>query len=170
MKKLFQITPLLILISLLCSCNQPEPISAKTADATTYFPIAIDGKTAYLQIAMNTAEQTKGLMHRDSLEPDHGMLFLFEQPKKQRFWMRNTKIPLDLAYYNTQAELEQILKLYPFDETPARSKSDDIQIVIEMNQGWYTKNQIRPQSSIDLQALKKAVGLRGFDTNKYNLW
>jgi uncharacterized membrane protein (UPF0127 family) len=108
-------------------------------------------------------------MHRDELETDNGMLFLFEAPGTRSFWMKNTRIPLDIGYFDSGGRLLEIHRLYPYDETPVDSRSDQILIAIETNQGWYQSNGIKPDAQLDMDALKAALSERGFNPAAYPL-
>lgn len=165
--RLTTLLPLLCLL-LFAACT-PQSANTSSADPSTYFPIAIDGTTAHLQLALSRDEIVRGLMYRDALEPDHGMLFLFPGPGPRSFWMRNTRIPLDLAYVDPAGRILEIRPLYPFDETSVTSRSRNVLIAIEMNQGWFTRNGIRPGATIDLSALAEAVEARGESPEQFSL-
>jgi len=122
-----------------------------------------------LQLALDDAEYAQGLMNRDSMPKDHGMLFLFEKPGPRSFWMRNTRIPLDLGYFGADGRLLEIHALYPYDETSVPSRSREILIAVEMNSGWYAKNKITPGARIDLPALTDALNRRGKAPHNYQL-
>ena len=126
----------------------------------TYFPISIEGHELQLQLALSSAEQKKGLMHREQLPQGHGMLFLFDYPDQRSFWMRNTSIPLDIAYFDGNGRLMEIHPLYPFDETSVMSRSHEILIAIETNQEWFAQKGIKTGALIDLKALNSALKLR----------
>ncbi|HKK18345.1 MAG TPA: DUF192 domain-containing protein [Opitutales bacterium] len=171
-------TPRTALISLLIlvSCcvftgceGQREASSIEPANADTYFPIRIGEQSLQLQLALTPAEHQKGLMFREELPDDHGMLFLFERPEQRGFWMKNTSLPLDIGYFDAGGELQEVHKLFPFDETPVTSRSRQILIAVETNRGWYGENGIRPGALLDLDALKSAITARGFSTNAYAL-
>ncbi len=146
---------------LLCACT-PEKSSFREVSADTYFPISIGDANPELQLALTEMEQSWGLMHRDELAENHGMLFLFKQPGKRSFWMRNTPIPLDLAYFDTRGVLMEIHSLYPYDENSVYSYSGEVLIAVEMNRGWFSKNNIQPGAKLDLEALTEAVIHRGY--------
>ncbi|MGB0272349.1 MAG: DUF192 domain-containing protein [Opitutales bacterium] len=162
---LFSVT----LCLLLTACHPESEQNNVTAGPTTYFPIRIGAQLAHLQLALNDAERSKGLMFRDQLKSHHGMLFIFERPAQRHFWMRNTRIPLDLGYFDSFGKLKEIHKLYPYDETSVASRSRQIQIVIEMNQGWYSQQGVLTGAQIDLQALSQAIRSRGFDPSDFQL-
>jgi uncharacterized protein len=90
-----------------------------------------------------------GLMFRDSLPEDRGMLFVFEQPKTASFWMRNTKIPLSIAYVDSTGKILEIESMKPFDETVVPSVSDQVSYALEVNQGWFGRHGIAPGAKID---------------------
>ena len=71
----------------------------------------------YAEVADTPQASENGLMFRDSLPDDRGMLFIFEQPKTASFWMRNTKIPLSIAYIDSAGKILEIESMKPLDET-----------------------------------------------------
>lgn len=131
-----------------------------SADSGTYFPIAIGGQELMLQLALTAAEQQRGLMFRETLPEDHGMLFLYDRPGRRAFWMRNTGIPLDIGYFDAGGRLREVRKLFPFDENNVRSASHEILIAVETNRGWFEKNGVAAGAAIDIEALKSAIQRR----------
>ncbi|MEO0510168.1 MAG: DUF192 domain-containing protein [Verrucomicrobiota bacterium] len=148
-----------------CKADQSEPTEPSPAE--TYFPIQIGDVTLQLQLALTQPEQQKGLMFRDELATGHGMLFLFEKPEKRGFWMKNTRIPLDIGYFDSSGQLLEVYPLYPYDETSVPSRSDQILIAVETNRGWYKANGVAPEAFIDMDAVKKAVIERGFKVTSF---
>lgn len=67
--------------------------------------VEIGGKQFSVEIARTREEQALGLMYRDDLPADHGMLFIFPAEAPRSFWMKNTRIPLDILYFDTQLTL-----------------------------------------------------------------
>ena len=162
--------PKLIIFSLfLSACNPVTNTPKESASKDTYFPISIGPQVAFLQLALNEEERSRGLMFREKLNPHHGMLFIFETPMQQRFWMRNTQIALDIGYYDASGQLKEICKLYPHDETPVFSHRDDIKFAIEMNQHWYEYNGIKIDAKIDQKALLQAIRERGIEPSSLRL-
>lgn len=153
---------LLLILLWTAACGPQNAAEAPArASAETYFPISVGGQVLQLQLALSPAEQAKGLMHRDSLGEDQGMLFLFEHPKRANFWMRNTRIPLDIGYFDATGRLREVHPLFPFDETTVSSRSSEILIAVETNQGWFRKHGIGKDAQLDLVALWQAVEARG---------
>jgi uncharacterized membrane protein (UPF0127 family) len=141
------------------ACQPPEN-TQPPASSQTYFPISIGGHEIQMQLALNTAEQQQGLMHRDSLAENHGMLFLFEQPDQRSFWMHNTRIQLDIGYFDASGQLLELYQLFPYDDTPVPSKSHKVLIAVETNSGWYASHGIKLGDRIDLNALNQALRRR----------
>ena len=85
-----------------------------------------------LEPARTPSERELGLMHHESLNKKEGMLFIFETPQLQRFWMKNTRIPLDIGYFSADGYLKEIHHGRPFDLTGMPSRSDSLQFVVEL--------------------------------------
>ncbi len=106
-----------------------------------------------VEVADAPGEQVMGLMNRDSLPADRGMIFVFEEPKKAFFWMRNTTIPLDVAFLDSEGVILEILPLVPFEETRVASKSDQVAYAIETNRDWFASRGLKP--GVKVQGLPK---------------
>jgi hypothetical protein len=131
------------------------------------FEFTLDGNPIEIRIAIRNEEQKDGLMWIESMPADEGMLFVFEFPKQMSFWMRNTRIPLDIGYFDTAGVLREIYPMYPNVEDPILSRSRDIRYALEMNQGWYKAHQVGPGAQLDLNTLRNAVRDRGFDSDVF---
>lgn len=136
-----------------------KPEAPKTA--AEFFPIRIGERVVRVQIAALPAEQERGLMHRQALGADEGMLFVFPRPQGMGFWMKNTVIPLDIGYIDPTGELKEIYPLHPRDERTVTSRSRNIQFCLEMNQGWFRQAGVGPGAKLDLQAVAAALRARG---------
>jgi uncharacterized membrane protein (UPF0127 family) len=102
-----------------------------------------------VEVADTPQASENGLMFRDSLPEDHGMLFIFDQPRKASFWMRNTKIPLSIAYADSDGKILEIKSMNPLDETVVPSRSDEVDYALEVNQGWFARHGIASGAKID---------------------
>lgn len=167
-----QMIVLLFLMScvIFAGCNSEQKTSSGgPVNLDSYFPIQLGESTLNLQLALTDTELQKGLMFRTELAEDHGMLFLFKSPKKQKFWMKNTSIPLDIGYFNASGRLLEVHQLFPYDETAVASRSARILIAVETNRDWYMKNGIGSGARLDMEALKAAILQRGFSPHDYAL-
>ena len=168
MKSLCRLLYTLPLLLLLSAC-MPEQPTAAPEPSETYYPISINDTPLQLRLALIQSEQNTGLMHRDSMPKDHGMLFLFNQPEPRSFWMRNTRIPLDIGYFDARGQLLEIHALYPYDENAVPSRSQQVLIAVETNRGWFARNNMTPGARIDIEALTRAIKRRGKSPNNYPL-
>jgi len=125
------------------------------------FPIRIGDHTVQMQIAALPDEMEKGLMFRKEMGADEGMLFVFTRPQPMGFWMRNTILPLDIGYIDPTGELKEIYPMYPHDEKTVASRGRNLQFCLEMNQGWYARNGVKPGAQLDLKAVAEALKARG---------
>lgn len=134
-----------------------------------YFDITLDGKILKLQLAVEAEELRQGLMFRKNMGENEGMIFIYSKPQKMRFWMPNTPIPLDVGFISSDGVLQEIYPLYPYDETSVVSQGDELQFALELNQSWFQENKINFGAKLDLESLKNAIRLRGYEPAQFNL-
>jgi uncharacterized protein len=154
----------------LAGCGRPGVEVApapKTVD--DWFAIAVGGRTVPMQLAVFPAEMERGLMGRRDLAPDQGMIFVYAEPMRMSFWMRNTPLPLDIGFFSPEGELKEVYPMLPFDETAVRSQDTRLQFALEMNQGWFHQNGVRPGATLDLVALRAALIARGAAPGDFGL-
>lgn len=106
-----------------------------------------------VELARTELERNRGLMYRKTLEEGKGMLFVFEQDQRIAFWMRNTSIPLSLAYIGSDGTIFQILDLVPFSEE-ARLSERSVRYALEVPQGWFAKAGIKVGDKIDMSPVR----------------
>jgi uncharacterized protein len=94
------------------------------------------------EIAAAPHELATGMMHRKDIGEGEGMLFILPIPQRASFYMRNTLVPLSVAYIDTEGTILEIHDLQPLNEQPVPSASDKIHFVLEMKQGWFERNQV----------------------------
>jgi uncharacterized membrane protein (UPF0127 family) len=94
------------------------------------------------EVAMTAEQRQIGLMFRRDLATHEGMLFVFEQPSQQCFWMRNTPTPLTIAFLNDDGSIVNLADMKPFDES-SHCSARPVRFVLEMNQGWFAKRGIK---------------------------
>jgi uncharacterized membrane protein (UPF0127 family) len=89
-----------------------------------------------VEVARTDPERRKGLMHREKLAPDAGMLFLFEESSEHGFWMLNTLIPLDMIFIGEDGRIVGIVERAQPRSTVMRSVGAPSRYVLEVNGGW----------------------------------
>jgi uncharacterized membrane protein (UPF0127 family) len=140
---------------------------AKGPDA--FFPLTVGGKSLRVQVVVTESEQQRGLMGRRDLGPDDGMVFVYPMPQQMSFWMKNTPTPLDIGFFKDDGTLGEIYAMYPFDETPVRSAGADYTLALEVNQGWFARQGLKPGAKIDQTQLAAALRARGFPPARYSV-
>jgi uncharacterized membrane protein (UPF0127 family) len=118
------------------------PGSPSATPADGLIAIEIQGTSASVtvrvELAVTEDEVRTGLMHRESLPEDRGMLFIFDPPSHTGFWMRNTLIPLDIAYIDADGTIKEIVHGEPLNETVLRPTLP-YWYVLEVNGGWFER-------------------------------
>ena len=112
----------------------PEPLPT--------IPLTINGNKIVVEVASTPERRALGLMNRFSLQPDHGMLFVFEHPEPQGFWMKNTFIPLSIAFVAADGRIINLDEMQPHDESTHLSRAPAL-YAIEMRKGWFTERGIK---------------------------
>ena len=111
--------------------------------------IHIDGHPLTVELAASQEQRRLGLMNRESLPDNTGMLFVWPSAKKRTLWMKDTPLPLSLAFISENGEITEILDLKPFDETQ-HSSQKPARYALEVNQGWFDIRNIEPGAIITL--------------------
>jgi uncharacterized membrane protein (UPF0127 family) len=93
------------------------------------------------EVAATDANRSRGLMFRKELAPNHGMLFVFEQASVQCFWMRNTLLPLSIAFIQDDGTITNIADMAPMTEN-SHCSTAPVRYTLEMEQGWFAKRGI----------------------------
>ena len=96
----------------------------------------VAGHKVATEIAATDATRATGLMNRFSLKPDTGMVFVFAQPQPLAFWMKNTFVPLSVAYIDKDGKILNIEDMAPQTEATHWSVGDAL-YALEMRQGWF---------------------------------
>jgi uncharacterized membrane protein (UPF0127 family) len=117
-----------------------------TSDLPTVTIDASGGKEVEVrvEIADGPFEQQRGLMYRTALEEDRGMLFVYRREQPLSFWMKNTRIPLSIAYIDSKGRITDILDMKPLDDKPPHYvSSGPVQYALEVNQGFFDERGVR---------------------------
>jgi uncharacterized membrane protein (UPF0127 family) len=132
-----------------CGPTQPKPQTRSPVRQTLdRAELLIRGHRAGVEIARRPEDRSQGLMFRSSLAPDSGMLFVFDQEEVRYFWMKNTWIPLSIAYIGSDRVITDILEMAAGDTTTRYFSSSPALYALEMNAGWFLSRGIRPGDTV----------------------
>ena len=99
------------------------------------------------QVAITPDQRQIGLMYRPDMPQHEGMLFVFEQPTEQCFWMKNTLLPLSAAFVADDGTIVNLADMQP-QTTESHCSAKPVRFVLEMNQGWFLKKAIKPGAKL----------------------
>ncbi len=99
------------------------------------------------QVAATPEQRQIGLMFRKEMPQYEGMIFIFEQPSKQCFWMKNTLIPLSAAFLSDDGTIVNIEDMKPLS-LDGHCSAQPVRYVLEMNKGWFDKKGIKAGSKL----------------------
>lgn len=111
------------------------------AQEKSYATITIEGKKLSVEVARTEAQKTRGLMYRERLGKDEGMLFVYEQEEVLSFWMKNTRLPLSIAFIDRSGTIVDIQDMQPFS-LEVHVSPIPVRYALEVNQGWFRKQGI----------------------------
>ena len=118
------------------------PVSTIVNSLGERIPIQVD-------IAATDVERQTGLSGRPTLAEDAGMLFVFDQEQPLSFWMKDTLIPLSIAYISAEERIVDIQDMQPLDETPHPS-AEPAQYALEVNQGFFAERGVAVGDTVEL--------------------
>jgi uncharacterized membrane protein (UPF0127 family) len=127
--------PLILVALLLPACGGDE-------DRPRLLIETSDGEvTVEVEVADDQGERAQGLMGRTELAPDAGMVFLFPEPTRGAFWMKDTLIPLSIAFYDDEGRILRILDMEPCRRDPCRLYDPEVAYrgALEVNQGAFAR-------------------------------
>lgn len=136
---------------LVITCLTLFSFTVVSSDTVSFGEIKLEAnENVYtLEYAKTFEQRAKGLMNRSSLCEDCGMLFKFEQPRMAGFWMKNTLIPLDIAFVRADGMITDIKPMKPHNLNTTKS-SQSVLYAWEMNKGWFAKNGIQVGDTVKI--------------------
>jgi uncharacterized protein len=141
----------LLLVVAVCAgcaggCSKPEP-SALPSAAQPKLPtmkVWLGAEEMTAELALTGEQMRTGMMFRTNLAENAGMLFVFSMPHRASFWMKNCPLPLSAAYIDPEGVILEIHDLQPHNTNSVEAASDRVQFVLETNQGWFGRHNVRP--------------------------
>jgi uncharacterized membrane protein (UPF0127 family) len=125
-------------------------VSAHSQEAQSQLPHARISAGMYqidAQVAQTPRQREIGLMFRKEMPQAEGMIFVFEEPATQCFWMKNTLLPLTAAFVADDGRIVNLADMKPMTEDSHCSK-EPVRFVLEMNQGWFARKNIKEGSKL----------------------
>jgi len=123
-------------VTFLASCPGQSPAGLPI------IKMEIDGHKLKAEVVSTMEQRTRGLMYRRELDRNAGMLFVYEEKEQLSFWMKNTFIPLSIAFIADDGRIEHITDMAPQTLAP-HSSLKPVRYALEMNRGWFEGNNIK---------------------------
>ncbi|MCG2716579.1 MAG: DUF192 domain-containing protein [Candidatus Marinimicrobia bacterium] len=150
-------------ISIMLACGKPVENQASQESASSkenseremnvakdgLITIKVSGIPVRVELAETPDEQKQGLMFREHLPENQGMFFVYPYEQTLIFWMRNTHIPLDIAFIDRKGVIVSIQSMEPLNEEKHYVSPVPAQYALEMNRGWFQRNGINVGDHVD---------------------
>ncbi|HWI78320.1 MAG TPA: DUF192 domain-containing protein [Ramlibacter sp.] len=149
MKKAFLATAALAIATALLPASAQEPQTDLPRVKLSAGMYQIDA-----QVAQTTEQRMTGLMFRKEMPQQEGMLFVFEQPSRQCFWMKNTLLPLSAAFIDDDGTVVNVEDMKP-QTLDSHCSAKPVRYVLEMNQGWFSKKGIKPGARLNGEPFRR---------------
>jgi len=120
------------------------PLPAGAGEKPDRVPIHLDGARVEAEVAANPAERRQGLSGRDRLAPDSGMLFVWPGEGRRVFWMKDTTIPLAIAFMDRHGRILNIAAMEPGRRDRFYPSRGHARFALEVNQGWFRAHGVEP--------------------------
>ena len=138
----------LLLVSSFVATGVPASSFAQVNKNLPVIDLTIKTSKLKAEVAADNNTRSTGLMNRFSLATDHGMIFVFAQSEPLAFWMRNTFVPLSIAYIDSKGVIVNIVDMKPQDESTHPSAGPAM-FALEMKQGWFKERGIVAGDKVD---------------------
>jgi uncharacterized membrane protein (UPF0127 family) len=132
--------------------------TAQSAQNLPVIPLSLGSGALEVQVASDQSQRAQGLMHRTAMPANQGMLFAYPAPAYFCMWMKNTKIPLSVAFIDAQGKVINIADMVPQTETNHCTERNAT-YALEVNRGWFTRHGVTAGSQI--------IGLERAPQGKY---
>ncbi|MFN2348674.1 MAG: DUF192 domain-containing protein [Thioalkalivibrio sp.] len=130
----------LTLLFSLAGARQPQ-VQGGPQTGLAVVELRIGSQTLKAELADSESTRQLGLMYRESLPKDHGMLFVWPEPARYAMWMHNTPLPLSVAFIDADGRIVNIARMEPHT-TKIHEASEDVIYALEMKQGWFQRRGI----------------------------
>jgi hypothetical protein len=131
------------LLALLLLAGRPAPAQTEAQPKLQTIQLQAGMHFIRAEVASTPVQRAAGMMFRREMGASEGMLFVFAQPAPQCFWMRNTPLPLSIAFIADDGTIVELADMQPLSDQNHCS-SRPVRYALEMNQGWFAKRGIKP--------------------------
>ena len=139
------------------AAGQQDGADGADAQEATLFRLHIGNAAVNVEVVDTPQTRARGLMHREFLPEDQGMLFIFAREDVYCFWMKNTLIPLDIAFIDANWNIIDIQSMRPHSEELV-CPPGNVLYALEVNEGWFARRGIASVSRVGLsEELKKRI-------------
>jgi uncharacterized protein len=141
-----------------------DPSEPKQAQARLHtMKLWLGNQELEAELALTLDQVRTGMMFRTKMPENEGMLFVFGVPHQASFWMKNTVLPLSAAYIDPDGIILEIHDFQPFNTNSVTAASNQVQYVLETNQGWFKRHNIPPGTLIRTErgTLRETFAVRG---------
>ena len=142
MKRILVISLFCFLLGTSCSTVRPKKVL-----------LSINGRPLSVEIARTKAQRKKGLMFREELGRQEGMIFVFKEDQYLSFWMKDTKIPLSIAFLDKNGKVTDIYDMDPYSLSPIRS-TKRCRYALEVNRGFFSEAGLSVGDTIDISVVR----------------
>ncbi len=111
-------------------------------------PMLIEDEKVWVELASTDAQRARGLMYRRSMKQNRGMLFVYPRKERLSFWMKNTFIPLTIAFLADDGTIVHLADMAPQTTTSTRCPRE-VRYALEMNKGWFEEHGIQVGARFD---------------------
>jgi len=143
-------------IILLCTgCS----VGCNTSETEWPYTVELGGTRVNVEVASTPAECARGLMFRDRLGENWGMLFVYGKEQRLSFWMKNTTIPLSIAFIDREGVVRDIQDMTPLSEEP-HTAGVPVPYALEVNRGWFARHGVVPGTTVGFSPKLEALTSR----------
>lgn len=139
MKTYIYISPVLFLLFIFTTVHILSLTGCSGKEEIVFITVGND--IYHIKLARTSEEQSLGLMHIESLKPDEGMIFIYNEDRKLSFWMKNTLVPLSIAYISKDGTIKEIYHMNPESLTPVKSVHS-VRYALELSLGSFERSGV----------------------------
>ncbi len=113
--------------------------------------VLVGGEPLHVEVAATSEARACGLSHRETLDPDRGMLFVYASPRPLEFWMKDTHVPLSIAFIDEHGIVLNIQGMTPMQTRERYRSVEPAKYALEALRGWFLLHGIKPGDKVEFQ-------------------